>query len=63
MYANVLFVFAQETTMKHVVLVTGGSGFLGQHVVKHLQLYGENVKDIRVLDVVDYKQKLGIYIY
>ncbi|CAC5378351.1 HSD3B [Mytilus coruscus] len=44
--------------MKHVVLVTGGSGFLGQHVVKHLQLYGENVKEIRVLDVVDYKQKL-----
>lgn len=45
--------------MKHVVLVTGGSGFLGQHVIKHLQLYGENVKEIRVLDVVDYKQKLG----
>lgn len=45
---------------KYVVLVTGGSGFLGQHVVKHLQLYGDNVKEIRVLDKVPYEQKLGI---
>lgn len=43
---------------KYVVLVTGGSGFLGQHIVKHLQLYGSNVKEIRVLDVVEYEQKL-----
>jgi len=42
-----------------VVLVTGGSGFLGQHVVKHLQLYADSVKKIRVLDVVPYKKKLG----
>lgn len=45
---------------KYVVLVTGGSGFLGQHVVKHLQLYGDSVKEIRVLDKVPYEQKLGI---
>ena len=45
---------------EYVVMVTGGSGFLGQHVVKHLQLYGSSVKEIRVLDVVEYKQKLGI---
>ncbi|CAC5378350.1 unnamed protein product [Mytilus coruscus] len=43
---------------KYVVLVTGGSGFLGQHVVKHLQLYGDSVKEIRVLDKVTYDQKL-----
>ena len=44
---------------KFVVLVTGGSGFLGQHVVKHLQIYAENVREIRVLDMVPYEQKLG----
>ncbi|VDI69875.1 Hypothetical predicted protein [Mytilus galloprovincialis] len=43
---------------KFVVLVTGGSGFLGQHVVKHLQIYAENVREIRVLDMVPYEQKL-----
>lgn len=45
--------------MSHVVLVTGGNGFLGQHVVKHLHLYGNNVKEIRVYDMAEYKQKLG----
>ncbi|XP_052074049.1 3 beta-hydroxysteroid dehydrogenase/Delta 5--_4-isomerase type 1-like [Mytilus californianus] len=43
---------------KFVVLVTGGSGFLGQHVIKHLQIYAENVREIRVLDMVSYEQKL-----
>ena len=45
---------------KFVVLVTGGSGFLGQHVVKHLQIYAENVREIRVLDMVSYEQKIGM---
>ncbi|SCN46544.1 hypothetical protein BAZMOX_176832_0 [methanotrophic endosymbiont of Bathymodiolus azoricus (Menez Gwen)] len=44
-----------------VVLVTGGSGCLGQHIVKHLQILGNDVKEIRVLDVVEYKQKLGMF--
>jgi uncharacterized protein YbjT (DUF2867 family) len=35
-----------------VVLVTGGSGFLGQHVIKHLQLYAEQVAEILVLSVL-----------
>lgn len=43
----------------HTVLVTGGCGFLGQHVVKHLQLYGENIKEIRILDFVSFERKLG----
>ncbi|CAC5379155.1 unnamed protein product [Mytilus coruscus] len=42
----------------HTVLVTGGCGFLGQHVVKHLQLYGDNIKEIRVLDFVPFERKL-----
>lgn len=48
--------------MQYVVLVTGGHGFLGQHVVKHLHLYGANIKEIRVLDIVKYEQKLGMVI-
>ncbi|CAG2246515.1 HSD3B [Mytilus edulis] len=41
-----------------VVLVTGGSGFLGQHVIKHLQLHSSNLKEIRVLDLVPFRKKL-----
>ena len=51
----------EELSMdQFIVLVTGGSGFLGQHVVKHLQMYGTNIKEVRVLDVVQYEQKLGL---
>ncbi len=42
-----------------VVLVTGGAGFLGQHVVKLLQERGENIKEIRVFDIKPYEDKLG----
>ncbi|XP_045173605.2 3 beta-hydroxysteroid dehydrogenase/Delta 5--_4-isomerase type 4-like [Mercenaria mercenaria] len=41
-----------------VVLVTGGSGFLGQHVVGLLQERADHVTEIRVLDVAPYKSKL-----
>lgn len=69
MYQDYLQEMAKNAGMKHVVLVTGGHGFLGQHVVKHLHLYGANIKEIRVLDIVKYEQKLGmvmvklLYIY
>lgn len=43
-----------------VVLVTGGSGCLGQHIIKHLHILGTDVKEIRILDVVKYEQKLGM---
>jgi hypothetical protein len=64
-YLFVRFFFIQKFTQGNifnmsdsVVLVTGGSGCLGQHIVKHLQILGNDVKEIRVLDVVEYKQKL-----
>ncbi|XP_045173780.2 3 beta-hydroxysteroid dehydrogenase/Delta 5--_4-isomerase type 1-like [Mercenaria mercenaria] len=41
-----------------VVLVTGGSGFLGQHVVGLLQERAEHVTEIRVLDVIPYQNNL-----
>lgn len=42
-----------------VVLVTGASGFLGQHVIGLLQTRADHVTNIRVLDIVGYVNKLG----
>lgn len=42
-----------------VVLVTGGAGFLGQHIVGLLQQHASHVTEIRVLDVIPYVNKLG----
>lgn len=42
-----------------VVLVTGGSGFLGQHVIKLLQEKGKHLKEIRVFDQKPYNNNLG----
>lgn len=37
----------------------GGSGFLGQHIVKQLQERDDDVKEIRIIDLKPYKNKLG----
>lgn len=44
---------------KRTVLVTGGSGFLGQHIVKHLEEGTKYVEEIRVFDTSPYKNNLG----
>lgn len=41
-----------------VVLVTGSSGFLGQHIVKHLQ-EDDSCEEIRLFDIVPYSNKLS----
>ena len=51
---------------KCVVLVTGGSGFLGQHVIGLLQTRAPYVTEIRVIDLPSnpYTDKLGkLYLY
>ncbi|XP_046569762.1 3 beta-hydroxysteroid dehydrogenase/Delta 5--_4-isomerase type 4-like [Haliotis rubra] len=42
-----------------IVLVTGGAGFLGNHVVSLLQQRAPHVREIRVLDVKPYSNFLG----
>ena len=45
--------------MAQVVLVTGGAGFLGQHLVKLLQEYDDSVSEIRVFDIKPHVNTLG----
>lgn len=42
------------------VLVTGGNGFLGQHVISQLHQRAHHIKEIRVLDLWPYVKKLGM---
>lgn len=39
--------------------LSGGSGFLGQNLVKLLQECDPLVKEIRVLDLKEYENKIG----
>ncbi len=43
---------------EQVVLVTGASGCLGQHIVKLLQEKDDSVKEIRCLDLKPYQNNL-----
>ncbi|XP_055687921.1 3 beta-hydroxysteroid dehydrogenase/Delta 5--_4-isomerase type 2 [Lutzomyia longipalpis] len=42
-----------------IVLIVGGSGFLGQHIVKMLTEDDDTVAEIRVVDVKPYENKLN----
>ena len=44
-----------------VVLVTGGAGFLGQHIV-HLLQEKTSVREIRVFDIRAYRNNMGGFI-
>lgn len=44
---------------KETILITGASGFLGQHIVKLLQEKAENVEKIILFDMKPYRNKLG----
>ncbi|XP_071110933.1 3 beta-hydroxysteroid dehydrogenase/Delta 5--_4-isomerase type 3-like [Haliotis cracherodii] len=46
-------------TSEYPVVVTGGSGCLGQHLIKLLQTNADHVTEIRVLDAIPYENKLG----
>ncbi|XP_077291622.1 3 beta-hydroxysteroid dehydrogenase/Delta 5--_4-isomerase type 2 [Arctopsyche grandis] len=39
---------------KSIVLITGGAGFLGQHLVKELQACQDTISEIRILDLKPY---------
>lgn len=48
-------------SVKQTILVTGASGFLGQHIVKLLQEQDRTVKEIRCLDLKAYRNNLGMF--
>lgn len=41
------------------LLNTGGSGFLGQHLVRILQEKDDLIKEIRIVDLQPYQNRLG----
>ncbi|XP_049290446.1 3 beta-hydroxysteroid dehydrogenase/Delta 5--_4-isomerase [Anopheles funestus] len=50
---------AEKMDKKEIVLVTGGSGFYGQHLIRVLQERDSKVGEIRVVDLNPYENRLG----
>lgn len=64
----ILFYFRAKNISKVLVLFSehfcsGGSGFLGQHIVKLLQENDPKVREIRILDLKPYVNHLGKQTY
>jgi FlaA1/EpsC-like NDP-sugar epimerase len=57
--------FPERVTLgpNEVVVITGGSGFLGQHIIRVLNERSDGIREIRVVDLKPYKQKLGKILY
>ena len=46
-----------------IIVITGGNGFVGQHVIKLLHQHcHKEVKEIRVFDIKPYNQNLGKFL-
>jgi len=64
----ILFYFRANNILKVLVLFnehfcSGGSGFLGQHIVQQLQENDPKVREIRILDLIPYVNYLGKQTY
>ncbi len=58
---NLLKTMLGKGEEKEVVLITGGSGFLGQHLVRELnEKHFEKVAEIRIADKQLFRNLLGI---
>ena len=56
---EIILITIAMTLRSERILVTGGAGFLGQHIVKLLQEKTDYLKEIRVLDLKPFKKELG----
>ncbi|XP_014240127.1 3 beta-hydroxysteroid dehydrogenase/Delta 5--_4-isomerase type 1 [Cimex lectularius] len=44
---------------KQIVLITGGAGFLGQHLIREIQERQDDIKEIRVVDLIKHENKIN----
>lgn len=54
-----LKITSSNSSVDDILLFAGGNGFLGQHIIKLLHECDPLVKEIRVLDLKPYENKLG----
>lgn len=54
-----IFHFASLKQKKKKKNLKGGSGFLGQHLVKLIQERDDKVKEIRIVDLLPYTNRIS----